>query len=68
MDDGFTLFWHLIYGAIGLGFFMYGRRQRMAMPFISGVGLMVVPYFVANIWLLLLSGIILMALPYYIRS
>lgn len=68
MDNGFTIFFSLFYGAIGLGFFVYGRRQRMAVPFFSGVGLMVVPYFIHSLWLLLLSGIILMALPYYIRA
>jgi len=68
MNGDTSILWHLFYGAIGLGFFVYGRRQRMAVPFISGVGLMLAPYFFQNVWLLLLSGIVLMALPYYIRS
>jgi hypothetical protein len=37
-------------------------------PFISGIALMVVPYFVGGTGALVASFVALMALPYYIRS
>lgn len=62
-----TLMWGIIFGSIGLGFFVYGKKQKAVIPFISGIGLIVVPYFISNIYLLVLSGIVLIALPYFIR-
>ena len=32
-----------------------------------GIGLMVVPYFITNIYILILSGIVLAALPFIIK-
>ena len=61
------LMWGLIFGSIGLGFFVYGKKQKAVIPFFSGIGLMVIPYFISNIFILVLSGIILIALPYFIR-
>jgi hypothetical protein len=34
-----TLMWGVILGAIGLGFFTYGRRQKAVIPLLSGIGL-----------------------------
>ena len=62
-----TLLWGLLFGSIGVGFFIYGKRQQMIVPLVCGVALMVYPYFVANAWLLLLIGIALMAVPYFLR-
>ena len=59
-----TLFWGVIFGSVGLGFFVYGKKQKAMMPFLSGVGLMVVPYFVSNLYILILSGIVLIGLPF----
>ena len=59
--------WGMIFGSIGLGFFVYGKKQKTVIPLISGIGLIVVPYFISNIYLLVLSGIVLIALPYFIR-
>ena len=62
-----TLMWGIIFGSIGLGFFVYGKKQKAVIPLISGIGLIVVPYFISNIYLLVLSGIVLIASPYFIR-
>ena len=37
------------------------------MPFISGIGLMVVPYFFSNSWLLAGAGLMLLGLPWFFR-
>ena len=62
-----TLMWGMVFGSIGLGFFIYGKKQRAVVPLLSGIALMVFPYFVANIYVLIAVGIVLMALPYFIR-
>jgi len=59
--------WGMIFGSIGLGFFIYGKKQKSIIPLISGIGLMVVPYLVSNIYALILLGIVLAALPYFIK-
>ncbi len=38
-----SLFWGLIFGSIGLGFFMYGKRQRGPVPMVCGLVLMIYP-------------------------
>ena len=62
-----TLLWGLLFGSIGIGFFVYGRRQRMIVPLVCGLALMLYPYFVSSTWLILLIGIALMAVPYFLR-
>jgi hypothetical protein len=61
------LFWGLLFGSVGMGFFMYGRKQHATLPLVCGIALMVVPYAIANTWLLVAAGIALMAIPYYFR-
>jgi hypothetical protein len=35
-----NLLWGLLFGSVGLGFFVYGRRQKAVVPFLCGLGLM----------------------------
>jgi hypothetical protein len=65
--DSSTLLWGLLYGSIGMGYLVYGKRQQRVTALLSGIGLMVFPYFVSNVWISLLIGIALMALPYFFR-
>ena len=60
-------FWGLLFGSVGMGFFVYGRKQRATVPLICGIALMVVPYAIANPWLLVAVGIALVATPYFLR-
>lgn len=62
-----TLLWGLLFGSIGLAFFIYGRKQRMVVPLVCGLTLMIFPYFVSNNILLVVLGLVLMALPYFFR-
>lgn len=61
------LLWGVLFGSIGLGFFVYGRKQRRVVPLVCGLALMFFPYFVSNIVLLVIVGIALMAVPYFVR-
>ncbi len=62
-----ALFWGLIFGSIGFGFFLYGKKQRAAIPLACGITLMIFPYFVSNTIVLVLLGLVLMAIPYFVR-
>jgi hypothetical protein len=62
-----SLLWGLLFGSIGLGFFVYGRRQKVVVPLVCGVALMIFPYFVSNTLLLVTLGVVLIAIPYFIR-
>ena len=63
-----SLLWGVVFGAIGLGYFVYGKKQRAVVPFICGVALMVLPYFIANAWLLVGAGIAVAAVPYFVKA
>ncbi|MCJ7772180.1 MAG: hypothetical protein MUP22_03485 [Desulfobacterales bacterium] len=67
MNSTSTLMWGMIFGSIGLGFIVYGRKQKAVIPLICGIGLIVVPYFIPNIYILVLSGIVLIASPFIIK-
>jgi len=62
-----TLLWGLLFGSIGLGFFIYGKKQRAVVPLFCGLALMIYPYFISNTLALVAIGIALMALPYFIE-
>jgi predicted membrane protein len=61
------LLWGLLFGSVGLGFFMYGRRQKAVVPLVCGLVLMIFPYFVSNTILLVAIGVVLIATPYFVR-
>lgn len=67
MFDTAGFIWGVIFGTVGLGFFVYGTRQKAVIPLISGIGLMVIPYFVSNVYILVFSCLLLLALPYFVR-
>ena len=62
-----TLIMGVIFGAIGLGFFVYGKKQKVIIPLFCGIVLMILPYFIPNMYILILSGIIMVAIAYFIR-
>ncbi|CAM0999059.1 Amino acid transport protein [Rhodanobacter sp. Root179] len=61
-----TLWWGLLFGSIGLGFFVYGRKQRAIVPLVCGIGLMVFPYFVSGTAWLIIVGVVLVAIPRFV--
>ena len=61
-----SLFWGVLVSSIGLGFFIYGRKQRLVVPLLCGSALMIFPYFVSSpIWLVVIGGV-LMAVPFLV--
>lgn len=67
MDGTTQLIWGMLFGAIGMGFFTYGKRQQAVVPLVSGIALFIFPYFVTNVYLMVSTGIALVALPYFVR-
>ena len=67
MDSTSILIWGVIFGAIGMGFFTYGKKQKAVVPLAVGVALFVVPYVVPNVYMLVAAGAVLVMLPYFVR-
>lgn len=67
MESEASLLWGVLFGAIGMGFFVYGKKQRQIVPLITGVLLMLYTYFVPNPVAVVLVGIGIMAIPYFVR-
>lgn len=61
------LLFGVLFGSIGLGYFIYGKKQKIVVPFIVGILLMTYSYFIENTMLLVGIGTILTLLPYFIR-
>ncbi len=61
------LLWGLLFGSIGLGFFVYGRKQKAVVPMVCGLALMIFPYFISNTIVLVAIGAMLTAVPYFVR-
>ncbi len=47
--NGNALLASLVIGSVGLGLFMYGKRQRRVPHLLAGIALMVYPYFVGSV-------------------
>lgn len=65
--DVTSLMLSVFFGALGAGYALYGRRQRALAPLISGVALMVFPYFVTGGLMTLVIGAVIAAVPYFWR-
>ena len=63
-----VLLWGLLFSSIGLGFFLYGKKQRAVVPLVCGLVLMIYPYFIPNVIALVAIGAVLSAVPYFFRS
>jgi hypothetical protein len=53
----------LVFSSIGLGHFIYGKKQKQKIVFYSRIGLMVFPYAVTTNPGMIVTGVVLMAVP-----
>jgi len=67
MDGTSQLIWGMLFGAVGLGFFSYGKKQKAILPMITGIALFVLPYTISNVYMLVIVGVIFIALPFLIE-
>jgi hypothetical protein len=56
----------VLFSAVGLAYFSYGKRQGKASALLGGVALMVYPYFVKSVVLLVGLGVALSAVPFLV--
>lgn len=55
LDDPWMLFSGLLIGLVGMGFFLYGKKQQDYGALLTGMALCVFPYFVGSLvltWLI----------------
>tara|TARA_R110001583_G_scaffold3468_7_gene22125 strand:- start:18246 stop:18452 length:207 start_codon:yes stop_codon:yes gene_type:complete len=67
MDSSSIMVWSVLFGGIGIGYFIYGKKQKAIVPLCSGLALFVFPYFISSVAILLIVGVILVAIPYFIK-
>lgn len=63
-----ALFGGMLFGCVGVGYIMYGRKQRNGIALVTGIALCGFPYFIPNLILMILAGAILMAIPFCIKG
>jgi hypothetical protein len=62
-----VLIWGMLFGAIGFGYFLYGKKQKAIIPLCVGIILCVFPYFIDNLYVLVGLGVTLIVIPYFVR-
>jgi hypothetical protein len=67
MDTTWNLMGSMLFGAFGLGYLTYARRQRDPIALIAGVLLCAFPYFVPNLYLMVGVGAAIIALPLILK-
>ena len=63
-----SLMLSFLFGMVGMGMFMYGKKSGRLVPLGAGVGLMVVPYFIPNLIATVVVCAALMAAPWVVRE
>ena len=63
-----SIIWGVIFSAVGLAYFVYGKKQHCFVPLLCGMGLMAFPYFISNVVLLVVVGLALAVIPYFSRD
>ena len=63
MPDPTGLMLNILFSSIGLGYFIFGKKQARPVVLIAGVLLMVVPYLIGNNYLLTAVCVLIMAAP-----
>lgn len=66
--DGNALMLSLLFGSIGLGLFVYGKKAGRLVPLGSGLALMTLPYFIPNLLIQGVVCVILTVLPWFLRN
>ena len=63
-----TLLLAVVFSAIGMGYMLYGKKQRNIIAFASGIGLCTYTYFITNVLAAILAGLVIMAIPIYFKD
>ncbi len=63
MTSEAMLLWSLLFNSIGLGYFVYGRKQGNKVVLYSGVALILYPYLFNSVWAVIGVGLVLVCVP-----
>ncbi|MGB7757976.1 MAG: hypothetical protein WBL23_18145 [Salinisphaera sp.] len=66
MDNSALMIWSMLFGAVGLGFFTYGSRQKAIVPWLIGTTLMVDPWFITNAYALVAVDLLVIGLAWFV--
>jgi len=66
-DTNVLMAW-ILFGSIGMWFFIYWKKSQKIIPLLSWILLMVYPYFFSNIYYLIWIGILLTIIPFIIKN
>jgi hypothetical protein len=66
MGNSNSLFASLIWGSVGLGLAVYGKRQQSPVPLVGGIVLITLSYFIGSALWLTLVGAALTALTIWL--
>jgi len=66
--DTTALMLSVLFGALGMGFLMYGKKAGRLIPIIAGLSLMVLPYFISSVLILLIVCAVVTATPFVVRE
>lgn len=67
MSTGMWLAFSLVFSSIGLGYFIYGKKQGRMVHLLSGIALMAYPYVIHNPFAFFGLGVPLLFLPFVLR-
>lgn len=67
MSSTAFLLWTVLFSSLGMGYFVYGKKQGKASALLGGAALMVYPYLVSNVLLLVLLGAAFAAVPFFLE-
>lgn len=68
MDISFGLLMAgLVFGSLGVGYFIYGKKQADWTTLMAGIALCIVPYFISSLLVMILVCAGIAAVPFIIR-
>lgn len=68
MADANIIMWGMAFGSIGMGMFVYGRRERAPIPLVCGIALSALPYVITSVAGLIAVGGVLALLPVFLKA
>lgn len=60
------LFASLIWGSVGLGYFIYGKKQSSWSPMIGGLAMMAISYFISSALVMSLVSLAIIVAVYFL--
>jgi hypothetical protein len=66
--DSNSLMVSLVFGSVGMGMFMYGKKAGRMVPLGAGLALMILPYLIPNAIAASVVSCALMATPWILRE